>query len=271
MSQWKSRLLEIQDHTIRVLRTGGPNPPLVLVHGYTDSAACWTYLARALEGEYDAIMPDAYGHGQSARADKLISLHDLADELVAVIDALGVGRVVALGHSMGAATLALAATSYPDRFQAIALEDPPWRAKSLTAEEGQAMGSFWSKWLMDFRQKSTEEALAETEVTYPEWTKVDMEAYVASRQQFDLAIQPRLNWDVIDRWRETVSRIQCPFLLMTADPEQEAIVTAEVAQEAMALNGHGEWVCFPDTGHHIHRQRFDDFLASLRPFLSKHS
>lgn len=271
MSKWTSNFLEIQGHPIRVLRTGGPNPPLVLVHGYTDSAACWTRLARALETEYDVIMPDAYGHGQSARADKTISLRDLAEELVAVVDSLGVGGAVALGHSMGAATLALAASSYPDHFRAVVLEDPPWRAEPLTPEQGQAMSTLWTQWLVDFRQKPLEEALAETAASHPGWAQIDRETYVESRRQFDLSFQTRLTWQAAANWRETARQIQCPLLLMTAAPAQEAIVTPEVAQEVVALARQGELAHFPDTGHHIHRQRFDEFLAVLRPFLRRNS
>ncbi len=46
---------------IHYLRTGGSKPPLVLLHGLTGSGACWSPLARALEGEYDVMMPDARG------------------------------------------------------------------------------------------------------------------------------------------------------------------------------------------------------------------
>jgi pimeloyl-ACP methyl ester carboxylesterase len=57
---------ELDDRSLRTiginihyLRTGGPKPPLVLLHGLTGSGACWIPLARALEGEYDVVMPDA--------------------------------------------------------------------------------------------------------------------------------------------------------------------------------------------------------------------
>jgi pimeloyl-ACP methyl ester carboxylesterase len=55
---------------IHYLRTGGCKPPLVLLHGLTGSGACWIPLARALEGEYDVLMPDARGHGNSRRGCK---------------------------------------------------------------------------------------------------------------------------------------------------------------------------------------------------------
>jgi pimeloyl-ACP methyl ester carboxylesterase len=45
--------------------TGGDHPPLLLAHGYTDSGLYWTRVARALEADYNVIMPDARGHGQT--------------------------------------------------------------------------------------------------------------------------------------------------------------------------------------------------------------
>jgi pimeloyl-ACP methyl ester carboxylesterase len=66
MTNWMSGVCEANGINIHYLRTGGCKPPLVLLHGLTGSGACWIPLARALEGEYDVVMPDARGHGNSS-------------------------------------------------------------------------------------------------------------------------------------------------------------------------------------------------------------
>src|SRR5271157_2904247 len=66
MTNWMSGTCEANGVNIHYLRTGGYKPPLVLLHGLTGSGACWIPLARALEGEYDVLMPDARGHGSSS-------------------------------------------------------------------------------------------------------------------------------------------------------------------------------------------------------------
>ena len=70
-------------------------------------------------------------------------------------------------------------------------------------------------------------------------------------------------------WREIISRIECPILLITSDPELHAIVTPDVAQEATRLWKHGEMVHISGAGHNIHRDRYDETMTAVRAFLSR--
>ncbi|MDX2136525.1 MAG: alpha/beta fold hydrolase [Chloroflexota bacterium] len=54
----------IQQH---YYRSGGDKPPLLMLHGFTDDGACWFPTAESFTDAYDVILPDARGHGQSAR------------------------------------------------------------------------------------------------------------------------------------------------------------------------------------------------------------
>ena len=66
MTNWMTGVCEANGISIHYLRTGGSKPPMVLLHGLTGSGSCWSPLARALEDEYDIVMPDARGHGSSS-------------------------------------------------------------------------------------------------------------------------------------------------------------------------------------------------------------
>ena len=59
MTTWNTGMCETNGVGIHYLRTGGAKPAVVLLHGLMGSGACWTPLARALEGEFDVVMPDA--------------------------------------------------------------------------------------------------------------------------------------------------------------------------------------------------------------------
>jgi hypothetical protein len=63
MTNWMRGVCKTNGIHIQYRRTGGCKPPVVLLHGLTESGACWIPLARALEGEYDVAMPDARGTG----------------------------------------------------------------------------------------------------------------------------------------------------------------------------------------------------------------
>src|SRR5579863_5440180 len=109
---------------IHYLRTGGSKPPLVLLHGLTGSGACWTPLARALEGEYDVVMPDARGHGNSSAPLDGYRYEDYAGDVVGLIQGLGLTAPILLGHSMGGMTAALLASQRARAIRGVILADP---------------------------------------------------------------------------------------------------------------------------------------------------
>src|SRR6185369_16836539 len=127
MTSWQSATVQANGLRLHYTRTGGDKPPLVLAHGFSDAGLCWTPVARALEGDYDVIMVDARGHGQSQAAAQDYSDVDLGDDLAGVIMALGLRRPAVLGHSMGAATALALAGAHPEVPGVILLEDPPPR------------------------------------------------------------------------------------------------------------------------------------------------
>src|SRR5215211_7829462 len=127
MSSWQSGEVAANGLRLHYTRTGGDKPALVLAHGFSDDGLCWTPVARALERDYDVIMIDARGHGQSQAAEQDYNDLDLGHDLAGVIAALGLRRPAVLGHSMGAATALALAGAHPDVPGAILLEDPPAR------------------------------------------------------------------------------------------------------------------------------------------------
>ncbi|MBN1247216.1 MAG: alpha/beta fold hydrolase, partial [Anaerolineae bacterium] len=127
MTTWPDAYVEANGIRLHYWRTGnGTKPPLVLCHGYSDNGLCWTPVARALEKDFDVIMVDARGHGQSDAPDEGYSTADQAADLAALVRALALDKPVIMGHSMGGATAGYAAATYPDLFGKVVLEDPAW-------------------------------------------------------------------------------------------------------------------------------------------------
>src|SRR5438477_12764063 len=110
MTTWIRRVYEAGDVSIHYLRTGGAKLPVVLLHGLMGSGACWTPLARALEDEFDVVMPDARGHGGSSAPHDGYRYDDLASDVVGLIRGLELARPVLVGHSMGGMTAAVVAS-----------------------------------------------------------------------------------------------------------------------------------------------------------------
>lgn len=84
--------------TVHEQAAGGPT--LLLLHGFTDCAESYRLLLPHLAGCH-LVIPDLRGHGTSFRGP-IGSLDTLAGDVEAVADALGLRRVLVVGHSMGA-------------------------------------------------------------------------------------------------------------------------------------------------------------------------
>ena len=101
----------------------GDGPPLVLLHGITNSTATYRWLIPRLTDRCTTYAVDFRGHGRSDRAPDAYLLSDFVTDAVAVLRAIG-EPVLLLGHSLGGGVAACAAQQHPDLVRAVFLEDP---------------------------------------------------------------------------------------------------------------------------------------------------
>jgi N-formylmaleamate deformylase len=141
MTNWIRGDCEASGINIHYLRTGGDKPPLIALHGLTGSGACWSALARALEGEYDVIMPDARGHGKSSAPLHGYLYRDHASDVIGLIEALGLAAPVLLGHSMGGMTAAVVASEVSTAIRGVVLADPTFLSPERQREVHARMSS----------------------------------------------------------------------------------------------------------------------------------
>ena len=272
MTAWSEGNVQANGITIHYYRTDGNNKPsILLLHGITDSGLCWSRVAHELEGSYDIVMTDARGHGHSDGSATGFSIALLADDAAAVIRALNLEKPYLFGHSMGAITAATVAATYPDLVRAIMLEDPPLRDKSLFQTNGEQQDQQAWQWLFDLRALPREERITRGFAVNPIWVEEEIIPWADSKVEFNSDIlEPALAaFPNAAPWREIISRIECPILLITGDPELHAIVTPDVAQEATRLWKRGEMVHISGAGHNIHRDRYDETMAEFRAFLNR--
>jgi len=121
----------IRQHYLRYGGTDGARrerQPVVIVPGITSPAITWGFVGERFGRHFDTYVLDVRGRGLSSASATLdYSLDAQADDLLAVIDALGLSRVAVLGHSMGARIALRAARRDADgaRIARLALADPP--------------------------------------------------------------------------------------------------------------------------------------------------
>lgn len=125
---------------LKVVRAGvtllgevaGEGPDVLLLHGLTATRRYVVHGSRLLErAGYRVAQYDARGHGASSPApDPAAYDYDLlADDAIAVLDALGVRRAALIGQSMGSATAVSVALRHPERVRALAIVTPAHRGR----------------------------------------------------------------------------------------------------------------------------------------------
>lgn len=267
--QWHQEDIQAGDMTVHYARSySAGQPPLILAHGYTDNGLCLLPYAQALAEEYDVILPDARGHGLSSRLTPGQPI-DLAADLAAFIDALLLERPIVGGHSMGASTAADLAARFPGCVSALILEDPAWFDRQPDDPEKETQRAEGAKqWLASFQNgQSLEEIIAAGRAHNPTWNEAVFPNWAAAKQQFDPNYLTTRDVLPPTPWLDTVRAIQVPTLLVTADTQKGAIVSADNAAIAVEANPLIEVVYLPEAGHNIRREDYDDFMEAVYEFL----
>ena len=101
--------------------TSGQGEPLVLLHGFNGSGQAWSLLVPEFAKHYQVIVPDLRGHGRSTNPSGKFTHRQSALDVFALLDALGIKQVKAMGSSTGGMTLIHMATQQPSRVEAMVL------------------------------------------------------------------------------------------------------------------------------------------------------
>jgi esterase len=112
--------MHLHTHTL------GQGQPLVLLHGLFGSADNWGSIAKHFSQHYQVISVDLRNHGRSPHSDTQ-TYTDMADDLLAVLDTLGLAQVHLLGHSLGGKVAMQFATQYPGRVNKLIVVDMAMR------------------------------------------------------------------------------------------------------------------------------------------------
>jgi pimeloyl-ACP methyl ester carboxylesterase len=101
----------------------GQGDPVLLLHGFPDSAELWRHQRRALvEAGYRVVAPDLRGFGGSARPPEVDAyrIDVLLGDVIGILDAMEIGATHVICHDWGAALGWSLAAFLPDRVRSLA-------------------------------------------------------------------------------------------------------------------------------------------------------
>lgn len=100
----------------------GEGPAVLLLHGFPDSRHLWRYQVPALaRAGFRALAPDLRGFGDAPKPADVASyaLARVVDDLIGILDALGVERAHVVGHDWGAVVAWFLVAAHPERFASL--------------------------------------------------------------------------------------------------------------------------------------------------------
>ncbi len=279
----------MNERTVEVAGHGGPLPivvaeageggrPLLLVHGFTGAKEDFSDFVDPLaELGWHAVAPDQRGHGASAKpeVEDHYSFDAFATDLLALLDALGWDRCVALGHSMGGMVVQTAILRAPERFDGLILMDTSHKAVRADAgliEMGVALARTEGLAAVMAAQEALggspidtgpHERLVATREGYKAFG--DRKMLASSPAMYAAMLQAITAESSIDRLSE-LSRVTVPTLVLVG--EEDGPFRKPSARMAEAIPG-AELVVIPDGGHSPQFESPELWWKALSEFLGR--
>ena len=250
---------------------GDTGQPLVLVHGYTGDITDWRHQIPAFSPSFRVLIADNRGHGQSeAPADRsAYSVEQMAADIEALTEQLGLDCFHLLGHSMGGAVVQEIALNSPQRLLSLTLHDT---TDSFAITRMNPALALWRDHRFDLAQSQGMSAVAEMASPFPppphmpaarlEETKKRLAAM--SVDAFVGAWQGLAGWQGAETRAEAIT---APALVIYGDLDTQFIIDGS-KRLASAIPG-AETAVVPQTGHSPQFERPDLFNAALGAFLNR--
>jgi pimeloyl-ACP methyl ester carboxylesterase len=280
---FESRYIDAGDVRLHAV-VGGDGPPLLLVHGWPETWYAWRELMPALARDFEVIAVDQRGRGLS---DKPMGGYDtaaLANDLIALMDALGHQRFAVVGHDTGFAISYALAADHPDRIARVALAEIPGSPGAAPSPPVFVPSPINDRlWHLPFNrlQKINEQLVTGRERIFFEW-------------EFDAAAK-KLPDDVIDYYVDGLSdpeSLRASFewyrALDTTIAQDAQRATRRLTMPVLAIGGEASFgehvadamklvaddvqsVVIAGTGHFVAEESPEELLAALTAFLAPYA
>jgi pimeloyl-ACP methyl ester carboxylesterase len=210
----------------------GAGPDVVLVHGLGSNLAFWYFgVAPLLAPDHHVVAYDLRGHGLSDATVDGYTTHDQAQDLLALLDHLGVRRPTLIGHSFGAAIALHAAAIDADAVEQVVVADgflPAFEGRGPSAKDADARAS-----VERLRTLGVDVPDDLPRVAYG--VLADLEAAALHRDATRPSIDAGISRRALDRWRLLRSRTH--VVRDVHDASLDAALLARVACPVRAVYG----------------------------------
>jgi len=249
----------------------GTGFPVLLIHGLAGDHSAWTPQINAWRGSYRVIAADTRGAGRSTQVEEAITLQDLADDYIGLLDHLGVEKCHLIGRSLGGAISQLITLKAPERVQSLTMLASGAKFDAMCCRILDTMREVleWRQSWADHARHSSHFFVSCKFFNENPETMAAIERLIAGTDRkipcYAAQIHAVKQHDVLDRLVE----IKCPVMVMSGS--EDLICSPTVQRWMVERMPHAEWVEFQGAAHFFLMEQPEKFMADLGAFLARHT
>lgn len=258
--------------TLHYWRLENPGKPkLLFLHGWAEFGLDMERLAEPFAADFDILAPDARAHGFSGGPPSQYTIRERTDDVQAVLAGLEFFPCVLIGHSMGANIGAGLSIEHPDWINALVLIDPSWggglEVMNQQARDEAALS--WERTLTQWERFSEAQLLRFASHNFPGWHARDHQRWVEGKKMLNRNTLAGY-YHAVPMWDDYIERIPCPGVLITGDPDNSAVVTAEKAAASQARwQGLKQVIHIPGADHYVHHHAVEPIQNAIHSLLGE--
>ena len=251
----------------------GSGTPLVMIMGLGAPGEKWKHNYQLLSRYFTCIVPDNRGAGQSDKPEtESYTTDEMSEDILGIMDALGIDKAHVMGVSMGGAIAQLVALKQPDRVKSLILTSTfasvsPAFAKALTL-------------LKDLKEEIDPAALKQLNLwmTYGQYTQLHHPEKIAMSAQEDAAYpypmpayayRAQCNACLSHDTSARLGELKMPVLI--ASGAKDLFMNMEKTMELVHGIPHAEFYLSPEGGH-VHQWEYPEpYDSVVLGFLLKHN
>ena len=262
---------------------GGNGPPLLLVHGWPQTWYQWRLVMPALARNFTVIAVDQRGIGLSDKPQSGYNSGTQANDLVALMDALGHKRYAVVGFDTGMGIAYALAADHPDRVERLVVGEAIITGVTPSPPLLVPAPLNTRLWHIAFNRLdgSVNEALVRGRediyfgAEYAQSAGTPLPANVVKYYVDGLAASPETlhgSFRIVSRIdttiaqnaqrRDTAADASCPRHRRSKRPRRRPVSTMKLVADNV------QGVIIPDSGHWVAEEAPEKLLAALTPFLA---
>jgi len=243
-------LIEVGDINL-FYRLEGKGGPIVFSHGWSLDHRMWEAQVEYFSANHRIILYDHRGHGRSDKPKTGYSIKQLVADLYSLIQGLGLGKVILVGHSMGSLIAQKFALAHPENVRKLVLASSTARiVDPLYISSLVSLGSFFAK----LSRIHTRINISDINKLFEMWksgSKVPMVQCTKAIASFDT--------------RDEISEIEIPTLVIGG--EEDLLIPKEMVEHLNQQIKDSVLAFIPAAGHMMMMEQPEAFNKILGEFI----